>query len=61
MIGNTHEIYTKLNIEQISNYDTVIELILKAYEFVPEAYRQKIRNCRNENEQTHVGFARTKG
>ena len=25
----------------------------------PEAYRQKLRNCRNENDQTHVEFART--
>ena len=26
---------------------------------VPEAYRQKFRNCKKENEQTHVEFART--
>ena len=27
---------------------------------VPEAYRQNFRNCRKENDQTHVEFARTK-
>ena len=27
---------------------------------VPEAYRQKFRNCKKENDQTHVEFARTK-
>ena len=27
---------------------------------VPEAYRQTFRNCKKENEQTHVEFARTK-
>ena len=27
---------------------------------IPEAYRQKFRNCKKENEQTHVEFARTK-
>ena len=27
---------------------------------VPEAYRQKFRNFKKENEQTHVEFARTK-
>ena len=47
-------------VEQSSSYDTVKELILKAYELVPEAYRQKFRNCKKENEQTHVEFARTK-
>ena len=38
-------------------YDTVKELILKAYELVPEAYRQKIWNRRKENDQTHVEFS----
>ena len=60
MIGKAGEIYTQLTVEQSSNYDTVKELILKAYELVPEAYRQKFRNCKKENEQTHVEFARTK-
>ena len=60
MIGKVREIYTQLTVEQSSSYDTVKELILKAYELVPEAYRQKFRNCKKENEQTHVEFARTK-
>ena len=60
VIGKAREIYTQLSVEQSSNYDTVKELILKAYELVPEAYRQKFRNCRKENDQTHVDFARTK-
>ena len=60
VIGKAREIYTQLTLEQSSDYDKVKELILKAYELVPEAYRQKFRNCRKENEQTHVEFARTK-
>ena len=36
------------------------EIILKGYELVPEAYRQKFRNSRKELTQTHVEFARTK-
>ena len=59
IIGKAREIYTQLTVEQSSSYDTVKELILKAYELVPEAYRQKLRNCKKENEQTHVEFART--
>ena len=55
IIGKAREIYTQLTVEL-----TVKELILKAYELVPEAYRQKCRNCKKENEQTHVEFARTK-
>ena len=60
VIGKAREIYTQLNVEQSSNYDTVKEPILKAYKLVPEAYRQKFRNCRKENDQSHVQFARTK-
>ena len=60
IIGKAREIYTQLTVQQSSSYDTVKELILKAYELVPEAYRQKFRNCKKENEQTHVEFARTK-
>ena len=60
IIGKAREIYTQLTVGQSSSYDTVKELILKAYELVPEAYRQKFRNSKKENEQTHVEFARTK-
>ena len=60
VIGKARELYTQLSLEQSSDYDKVKEVILKAYELVPEAYRQKFRNCRKEHEQTHVEFARTK-
>ena len=60
VVGKARKIYTQLSIEQSSDYDKVKELILKAYELFPEAYRQKFRNCRKENDQTHVEFARTK-
>ena len=60
VIGKAREIYTQLSLEQSSDYDKVKELILKAYELVPEAYRQKFGNCRKENDLTHVEFARTK-
>ena len=50
MIGKAREIYTQLTIEQGIKNDTVKELIIKAYESVPEAYRQDVRNCKKENE-----------
>ena len=54
VIGKAREIYIQLSLEQSSDYDKVKELILKAYEVVPEAYRQKFRDCRKEHDQTHV-------
>ena len=46
LIGKAREIYTQLCVEQSHHYETVKELILKGYELVPEAYRQKFRNCK---------------
>ena len=60
LIGKAREIYTQLGFEQSHHYETVKELILKGYELVPEAYRQKFRNCQKDSNQTHVEFARNK-
>ena len=60
LIGKAREIYIQLGVEQSQHYETVKELILKGYELVPEAYRQKFRNCKKDSNQTHVEFARNK-
>ena len=61
LIGRAREIYIQLGVEQSHHYETVKELILKGYELVPEAYRQKFRKCKKDSNQTHVEFARSKG
>jgi hypothetical protein len=38
----------------------VKEAILKAYELVTEAYRQKCKSCRKRDDQIHVDFDREK-
>ena len=55
LVGKAQEI-----VEQSSNYEHVKEAILKAYELVPEAYRQKFRNYLKYDSKTHVEFAREK-
>ena len=59
-VGKAREIYSQLSVVQASDYDYVKELILKGYELVPEAYRQRFRNCQKESNQTYVEFARKK-
>ena len=54
LIGKAREIYTQLGVEQSHHYETVKELILKGYELVPEAYRQKFRNCKKHSNQTRI-------
>ena len=44
----------------VINYEHVKEAILKAYELVPEAYRQKFRNYLKYDSKTHVEFAMEK-
>ena len=61
LVGKAQEIYGSLSVEQSSNYEHVKEAILKAYELVPEAYRQKFRNYLKYDSKTHVEFCERKG
>ena len=47
-------------VDDSGQYEIVKNAILKAYELVPEAYRQKFRNTVKSANQTHVEFARHK-
>ncbi|XP_063417696.1 uncharacterized protein LOC134700267 [Mytilus trossulus] len=58
--GKAAEIYSALPSEKSSDYDTVKQEVLKAYELVPEAYRQKFRSYKKFDSQTYVEFAQLK-
>lgn len=44
LIGKAQEVFSTLPLEESLNYDAVKLAILRAYELVPEAYRQRFRN-----------------
>ena len=54
LVGKAREVYSALSIDNSAQYDVVKSAILKAYEFVPEAYRQKFRNKTNNDNQTYI-------
>ena len=58
--GKAQEAYSALSVEECSDYASVKVAILKAYELVPEAYRQKFRNYLKSESQTHVEFSHEK-
>ena len=60
LVGKAREVYSALSIDDSAQYDVVISAILKAYELVPEVYRQKFRSVTKTVNQTHVEFARIK-
>jgi len=60
LVGKAREIFSALPLSQSGDYEAVKNAILKAYELVPEAYRQKFRNTKKQYDQTHVEFARVK-
>ena len=60
LTGKALATYAALSVEQISDYERVKQAILKAYELVPEAYRQKFRRLQKQPHVTHVEFAREK-
>ena len=59
-VGKAAEVYLALSSEQSSDYDIVKKEILKAYELVPKAYRQKFGAYKKYESQTFVEFAREK-
>ena len=60
LLGKAREVYSVLTVEQCSNYGVVRQAILKTYELVPEAYRQKFKNSTKQDSQTYIEFARQK-
>jgi len=60
LIGKAREVYSALSVEQSVDYEVVKREILKAYELVPEAYRQRFHESKCKEGQTYVEFARQK-
>lgn len=59
-IGKARETYGALSAMQCADYDEIKKFVLKAYELVPEAYRQKFRSYKKFNEQTFSEFVHEK-
>ena len=49
--------YNKLTIEEAKDYKVVKSRVLKAFELVPEAYRQKFRTIQRSKDGTHLDLA----
>ncbi|CAI5669799.1 unnamed protein product [Oreochromis niloticus] len=60
LVGKAQEVCASLSIDDSLDYEIVKSTILRAYELVPEAYRQKFRSCEKSANQTHIEFAREK-
>ena len=54
--GKAQETFAALSYDDCSDYDVVKAAILKAYELVPEAYRQKFRNHKKDDKHIIVEF-----
>ena len=55
-MGKAQEVCASLSIEDSLDYKVLKKTVLQAYELVPEAYRQKIRNSEKTANQTYVEF-----
>ena len=60
LTGKAQEACAALSIEDSLKYDVVKSAILRTYELVPEAYRQRFRGQKKTATQTFVEFAREK-
>lgn len=61
LVGKAQEAWSVLSVEDGLDYEKVKSAILRAYELVPEAYRQRFRSLRKSPSQSYVDFARKKG
>ena len=60
LTGKAQEVYAALCVQDSFDYQVVKTSILKSYELVPEAYRQRFRSLQKTEKQTYVEFAREK-
>ncbi len=60
LTGKAQEVCAALSLQDSLDYDVIKTAILRAYELVPEAYRQRFRNHKKVSNQTFVEFAREK-
>ncbi|KAL3967153.1 FMS-like tyrosine kinase 1 [Sarotherodon galilaeus] len=58
LTGKAQEAYSALSASDCQSFATVKDAVLKAYELVPEAYRQRFRSWRKSDKQSHLEFAR---
>ncbi|XP_035806767.2 uncharacterized protein LOC118470711 [Amphiprion ocellaris] len=58
LTGKAQEAYCALGVAGSRVYISVKAAVLKAYELVPEAYRQRFRSWEKSGRQTHMEFAR---
>lgn len=60
LVGKAQEVISALSLEDSLEYDIVKSTVLRAYELVPEAYRQRFRSHVKTSKQTYVEFGREK-
>ena len=58
--GKAQEVCASLTLDQSLEYETVKKSILRAYQLVPEAYRQQFRSTEKPADQSYVEFAQLK-
>ena len=60
LTGRAQQVIASLTLVESLDYDLCKAAVLRAYELVPEAYRQQFRNFKKVSMQTFVEFAREK-
>lgn len=61
LTGKAQQVCSSLSVEQCLDYDVVKPAVFRAYELVPESYRQHNRKLTKTVNQTYTEFARERG
>lgn len=57
LTGKVQEVHSALTVAESKVYDTVKAAVLKVYELLPEAYRQRFKSRKKLDNQTYTVFA----
>lgn len=60
LVGKAQEVCSTLPIDKSLDYNMIKATVLRAYELVPEAYRQRFRALKKTDRQTFVEFVKEK-
>ena len=58
LVGKGQIAYSSLNTEDSQSYDIIKNEVLKSYQLIPEAYRQKFRTCAKLDSETFSEFGK---
>ena len=57
LTGKAGKVFTRMPVEEASDYSKLKHAVLMAYDLTPEAYRIRLRSVRKHKDETHQQYS----